>query len=128
MPTKKKRKYFGTDGVRGHVGIPPLVPDFVTRLGYAAGVILSRTTSHPTFVIGRDTRQSGEMLQSALTTGLLSSGATVVDFYSGSGTTLIACENLSRRCRAVEIAPGYVAVALERWHVHTGKTPVLLNE
>ena len=44
--------------------------------------------------------------------------------FSGSGSTLIACENLGRRCRAVEIAPGYVAVALERFHVHTGKTPV----
>ncbi|HEY9122412.1 MAG TPA: phosphoglucosamine mutase, partial [Brevefilum sp.] len=74
-----KRKYFGTDGLRGHVGRHPLTPDFITRLGYAAGMVLSRRASHPTFVIGRDTRQSGEMLQSALTTGLLSSGATVVD-------------------------------------------------
>lgn len=74
-----KRQYFGTDGVRGHVGQYPLVPDFVSRLGFAAGTVLSRTASHPTFVIGRDTRQSGEMLQSALTTGLLASGATVVD-------------------------------------------------
>ncbi len=73
------RKYFGTDGVRGRVGQYPLVPEFVTRLGYAAGMVLSRRASHPTFVIGRDTRQSGEMLQSALTTGLLASGATVVD-------------------------------------------------
>lgn len=79
MSTNKKRNYFGTDGVRGLVGQYPLVPDFVTRLGYAAGMVLSRTASHPTFVIGRDTRQSGEMLQSALTTGLLASGATVVD-------------------------------------------------
>ena len=79
MSVEKKRKYFGTDGVRGHVGRPPLVPDFVTRLGYAAGTVLSRAALHPTFVIGRDTRQSGEMLQSALTTGLLASGATVVD-------------------------------------------------
>jgi phosphoglucosamine mutase len=79
MAKKEKRRYFGTDGVRGHVGQHPLVPDFVTRLGYAAGVVLSRTASHPTFVIGRDTRQSGQMLQSALTTGLLSSGATVID-------------------------------------------------
>ncbi len=47
--------------------------------------------------------------------------------FLGSGTTLIACENLGRRCRAVEIAPGYVAVALERWAAHTGKTPVLLE-
>jgi phosphoglucosamine mutase len=79
MAKPKKRQYFGTDGVRGHVGKPPLVPDFVTRLGYAAGKVLSRTASHPTFVIGRDTRQSGQMLQSALTTGLLASGATVID-------------------------------------------------
>ncbi|MBR9987676.1 MAG: phosphoglucosamine mutase [Desulfosarcina sp.] len=80
MPSKElKRKYFGTDGVRGHVGRHPLVPEFVSRLGYAAGAVLSRRASHPTFVIGRDTRQSGEMLQSALTTGLLASGATVVD-------------------------------------------------
>jgi len=76
MATQKKRQFFGTDGVRGHVGQPPLVPEFVTRLGFAAGVVLSRTASHPTFVIGRDTRQSGEMLQSALTTGLLAAGAT----------------------------------------------------
>lgn len=51
----------------------------------------------------------------------------VYDPFLGSGTTLIACENLGRRCRAVEIAPGYVAVALERWHVHTGQMPVLLE-
>jgi len=61
-------------------GLRPLVPEFVTKLGYAAGVVLSQTAgTHPTFLIGRDTRQSGEMLQSALTTGLLASGATVVD-------------------------------------------------
>ncbi len=81
MATNKKRHYFGTDGVRGTVGQPPLVLNFVTQLGYAAGVVLSRRTlaGHPTFLIGRDTRQSGEMLQSALTAGLLASGATVVD-------------------------------------------------
>ena len=47
--------------------------------------------------------------------------------FSGSGTTIIACENLGRRCRAVEIAPQYVAVALERWATHTGRTPTLLQ-
>jgi len=76
---EKQRHYFGTDGIRGTVGKTPLVPEFITKLGYAAGVVLSRRGSHPTFVIGRDTRQSGEMLQSALTTGLLASGATVID-------------------------------------------------
>ena len=55
------------------------------------------------------------------------SGEIVYEPFSGTGTTLIACENLSRRCRAVEISPAYVAVALERWHVHTGKTPELVS-
>ena len=54
-------------------------------------------------------------------------GDIVFDPFLGSGTTLIACENLGRRCRAVEISPAYVAVALERWATHTGKTPVLLE-
>ena len=54
-------------------------------------------------------------------------GAIVFDPFSGSGTTLIACENLGRRCRAVEISPGYVAVALERFHQHSGKLPVLIT-
>ncbi len=51
----------------------------------------------------------------------------IVDPYLGSGTTLIACERLGRRCRAVEIDPGYVAVALERWATMTGGVPVLLE-
>ncbi len=75
----KKRKYFGTDGVRGHAGQPPMVPDFVTRLGFAAARVFSIQGTTPTIVIGRDTRQSGEMLQCALTSGLLAAGATVMD-------------------------------------------------
>lgn len=54
-------------------------------------------------------------------------GLIVVDPFLGSGTTLIACERLGRRCRAVEIEPAYVAVALERWSTMTGKQPVLLT-
>ena len=79
MIENRKSKYFGTDGVRGHVGQRPMVPDFVNRLGLAAGKVLSKTKAHPIFVIGRDTRQSGEMLQNALTAGLLAAGATVID-------------------------------------------------
>jgi DNA modification methylase len=52
-------------------------------------------------------------------------GDLVFDPFHGSGTTLVACENQGRRCRAVEISPAYVAVALQRWHELTGKTPVL---
>ena len=51
----------------------------------------------------------------------------VFDPFLGSGTTLMACENLGRKCRAIEIDPGYVAVALERWSEATGKTPKLTN-
>jgi len=47
----------------------------------------------------------------------------VYDPFLGSGTTLIACDNLNRRCRAVEISPGYVAVALQRWADLTGRDP-----
>ena len=52
---------------------------------------------------------------------------TVLDVYLGSGTTLIACERLGRKCRAVEISPAYVAVAIQRWVDVTGKEPVLLG-
>jgi phosphoglucosamine mutase len=79
MSANQKRQYFGTDGIRGTAGVFPLEPEFISRLGYAAGRVLSQDEPAPTFVIGRDTRESGEMLQSALTTGLLCGGATVVD-------------------------------------------------
>ena len=50
-------------------------------------------------------------------------GEVVFDGFLGSGTTLIACEQLGRKCRAVEISPAYCAVALERWAQATGRTP-----
>jgi len=51
----------------------------------------------------------------------------IADFFDGSGTTIIACQNLNRRCRAIEIDPGYVAVSLERYFQHTGIKPVLIK-
>lgn len=54
-------------------------------------------------------------------------GEIILEPFSGSGTTLIACERLGRKCRAVEISPGYVAVALQRWADMTGKTPELIT-
>ena len=54
-------------------------------------------------------------------------GENIVDPYLGSGTTLIACERLGRKCRAVEISPAYCAVAIQRWVDVTGKEPVLLD-
>jgi len=52
----------------------------------------------------------------------------IADPFLGSGTTLIACERLGRRCRAIEIEPKYVAVALERWATMTGRTPILIDD
>lgn len=77
-----KRKYFGTDGVRGRVGAAPITPDFVMRLGYAAGKVLttSGTTGEekPVVLIGKDTRVSGYMLESALEAGLSAAGVDVL--------------------------------------------------
>src|SRR5436190_13275229 len=69
---------FGTDGIRGVVGQWPLVPELFLKLGQAAGKVL-KTQPNASVVIGRDTRQSGIMLQSALSAGLLSSGVNVID-------------------------------------------------
>jgi len=55
-------------------------------------------------------------------------GEIVLDTFLGSGTTLIACERLGRRCRAVEISPGYVGVALQRWADMTGGAPELVEQ
>jgi phosphoglucosamine mutase len=75
------RKYFGTDGVRGTVGEAPITPDFVMRLGYAAGRVLALKATgsgRPTVLIGKDTRVSGYMLESALEAGLSSAGVDVL--------------------------------------------------
>ncbi len=75
------RRYFGTDGIRAKANVPPLVPDFVTRLGQAAaGAFLARrrdSFAWPTVVIGKDTRQSCDMLESAIAAGLTSRGIDV---------------------------------------------------
>lgn len=72
------RKYFGTDGIRGTVGQSPITPDFVLRLGHAVGRVLKRTENRPTVLIGKDTRISGYMLESALESGFNSAGVDVV--------------------------------------------------
>jgi phosphoglucosamine mutase len=76
------RKYFGTDGVRGKVGQEPITPDFVMRLGYAAGKVLAgvqrKGAERPAVLIGKDTRISGYMLESALEAGLSAAGVDVL--------------------------------------------------
>src|SRR4051812_29570789 len=72
------RKYFGTDGIRGTVGQAPITPDFVLRLAHAVGRVLKRREQRPTVLIGKDTRISGYMLESALESGFNSAGVDVV--------------------------------------------------
>jgi len=72
------RQYFGTDGIRGTVGQAPITPDFVMRLAHAVGRVLRKTEKHPVVLIGKDTRISGYMLESALESGFNSAGVDVV--------------------------------------------------
>ncbi|MGE5453353.1 MAG: phosphoglucosamine mutase [Acidobacteriota bacterium] len=72
------RQYFGTDGIRGTVGQAPITPDFVLRLGHAVGQVLKRSEQRPTVLIGKDTRISGYMLESALEAGFASAGGDVL--------------------------------------------------
>src|SRR5476649_936696 len=71
--TSKQRRYFGTDGIRGRVGVWPITPDFVLKLGWAVGKVLARQGSGRV-LIGKDTRISGYMFESALEAGLSAAG------------------------------------------------------
>ena len=74
------KKYFGTDGIRGEVGVPPIVPDFMLRLGYAAGKVLIRhakSNECQRVLIGKDTRVSGYLLEAALESGFSAAGVDV---------------------------------------------------
>lgn len=96
------RKYFGTDGVRGKVGDFPITPEFVMRLGYAAGKVLGAADWHlskgerPAVLIGKDTRISGYMLESALQAGLIAAG---VDVYLAGPVPTPAVAYLTRTLR-----------------------------
>ena len=75
-------RYFGTDGIRGRVGEPLMSPDFILKLGHAAGRVLARQSrgaaKRPAVLIGKDTRISGYMIESALEAGLSAAGVDVV--------------------------------------------------
>ncbi|HUL42606.1 MAG TPA: phosphoglucosamine mutase [Burkholderiales bacterium] len=96
------RKYFGTDGVRGKVGEPPITPELVMHLGYAAGKVLASAEWHlaqgepPAVLIGKDTRISGYMLESALQAGLSAAG---VDIYLSGPIPTPAVAYLTRALR-----------------------------
>ena len=96
------RKYFGTDGVRGKVGEYPITPEFVMHLGYSAGKVLASADWHlaqgerPGVLIGKDTRISGYMLESALQAGLIAAG---VDVYLAGPVPTPAVAYLTRALR-----------------------------
>ncbi|MEO8012467.1 MAG: phosphoglucosamine mutase, partial [Dokdonella sp.] len=71
------RRYFGTDGIRGHVGEWPITAEFMLKLGRAMGAVLARSGDKPVVLIGKDTRISGYMFEAALQAGLLASGTEV---------------------------------------------------
>ena len=72
------RTYFGTDGIRGTVGESPITADFMLRLGHAVGRVLRQDGERPTVLIGKDTRISGYMIESALEAGFASAGVDVL--------------------------------------------------
>jgi len=95
------RRYFGTDGIRGTVGETPITPEFVMHLGYAAGKVLTtgadlRPEQHAGVLIGKDTRISGYMLESALQAGLSAAG---VDIYLAGPMPTPAVAYLTRALR-----------------------------
>jgi phosphoglucosamine mutase len=72
------RKYFGTDGIRGTVGSAPITPDFMLQLGHAVGRVLKASNERPTVIVGKDTRISGYMIESALEAGFAAAGVDVL--------------------------------------------------
>ncbi len=96
------RKYFGTDGIRGRVGTYPITPEFVMRLGHAAGSVLAKAnvthtrTEKPAVLIGKDTRISGDMLAAALEAGLVAAG---VDVYLAETLSTPGVAYLTRALR-----------------------------
>jgi phosphoglucosamine mutase len=124
MVNSMKRKYFGTDGVRGRVGTHPMTPDFALRLGYAAGkTLLAHAADHagrdsrsdrPAVLIGKDTRISGYMIESALESGLAAAGADV-QLCGPMPTAAIAYLT-----RALRLAAGVVISASHNPHDDNG--------
>jgi phosphoglucosamine mutase len=109
------RQYFGTDGVRGLVGEPPITPELVLKLGWAAGLVLAADTARdgvrPGVLIGKDTRISGYMLEAALEAGLSAAG---VDVYLSGPLPTPAVAYLTRALRPPPASDQRVAKTVRR--------------
>ena len=103
------RKHFGTDGIRGRVGVPPITPELVLKLGWAAGRVLTEETrsagARPAVLIGKDTRISGYLLEAALEAGLSAAGVDV--YLSGPLPT----PGIAYLTRALRLSAGVVISA-----------------
>ncbi len=109
------RRYFGTDGVRGLVGRPPLEPLFVTRLGRAAaGVLKAAPGRSPRVLLGRDTRASGDLFAAALSAGLAAGGAMVLDLG------VVPTPALALLVRLLGADAGFVVSASHNPYDHNG--------
>jgi phosphoglucosamine mutase len=114
------RRFFGTDGIRGKVGEGPITPDFVLRLGYAAGKVLAggngwaNTGQRPTVLIGKDTRVSGYMLEAALESGFSAAGVDVM--LAGPMPT----PGIAYLTRALRLAAGVVISASHNAYYDNG--------
>ena len=103
----REKKYFGTDGVRGEVGQAPITPEFVLRLGYAAGKVLVQhdAAQRPTVLIGKDTRISGYMLEAALVAGFTAAGVNIIQ------TGPLPTPGVAYLTRALRLAAGVMISA-----------------
>jgi phosphoglucosamine mutase len=107
------RKYFGTDGIRGRVGQPPMTPEFALKLGWAAGCVLAKTPA-ARVLVGKDTRRSGYMFESALEAGFAAAG---VETYLLGPLPTPAVAYLTRALRA---QAGVVISASHNLHFDNG--------
>ena len=110
------KKYFGTDGVRGEVGQFPITPEFVLKLGYAAGRVLVHHDGkgRPTVLIGKDTRISGYMLEAALVAGFTAAGVNVIQ------TGPLPTPGVAYLTRALRLAAGVMISASHNAYADNG--------
>ena len=118
------RKYFGTDGVRGTVGQAPMTPDFVLRLGFAAGKVLAGQSKNASVLIGKDTRISGYMVEAALEAGFSAAGVDVLLCGPLPTPGVAYLTRALRRLTSMARLPGAVAPNMSLMLKPSGATPI----